>query len=320
METTQNEDFLSLDKYPSFDNLQVREKEMLVDKIKELFTKGTSEKWMIQYSELNIKHKIGEGNFSLVHECTWRGLTIAVKMTKMRKIQLLKDLLNEINLWSGIRHPNLVQFLGVSYDRSDNELCLLMEKIDGSNLTQFMQRKTTSALGEKRKFHICSQLIYVFQFLHSCNPSIIYRDLKPDNIMIDHFGNVKLTDFGMSRFMPEDETFKMSGETGTVRYMAPEVYRGEIYNLKADVYSLGLVIYYIYTGVKPFNEYTISTIGTYFNSPEFIFSTNKVKNKHIRHIVNMCIHRNIEERWNIETLASEFKRIQKNISNDCCLS
>ena len=316
----ENDDFLSLDKYPSFGNLGANEQEILVNKIKHLFTKGKNEKWMIQYSELDIKQKIGEGNFSVVHECTWRGLPIAVKMTKLRKIALLNDLLNEINLWSGIRHPNLVQFLGVSYDRNENEFCLLMEKIDGSNLTQFIQRKTTSALSEKRKIHICSQLINVFQFLHSCSPSIIYRDLKPDNIMIDQYGNVKLTDFGMSRIIPEDETYKMSGETGTIRYMAPEVYRGEIYNLKADVYSLGLVIYYIYTGIKPFNEYTTSTIGTYFNSPDFIFSTSKIKNKEIRHLVNMSINRNVEERWDIEMLSSEFTRQQNNVSNDCCLS
>lgn len=320
METIQNNEFLPLDKYPSFGKLHPPQKKELVNKISELFTKGKNEKWLIHESELNMKEKIGEGNFSLVHECIWRGLPIAVKKIKLKKIALLKDLLHEIDLWSGIRHPNLVQFLGVSYDSRENEFYLLMEKIDGVNITQFMQKKTMSALSEKKKIFICSQLIYVFQFLHSCNPPIIYRDLKPDNIMIDQHGNVKLTDFGMSRFMPEDESFKMSGETGTIRYMAPEVYRGEIYNLKADVYSLGLVIYFIYTGSKPFVDYTTTTMDTYFNSSEFIFSTSKIKNKQIRHLVNMCINRNVEDRWNIETLSSEFTRIQHNVSNDCCLS
>lgn len=322
----EKEDFLPLDKYPSFNKLQFHDKETLINKITTLFTKGLQEKWLIQESELNMVGKIGEGNYSLVHECIWRGLSIAVKRTKMKKIALLNDLLHEIDLWSGLRHPNLVQFLGVSYIRTDNEFCLLMEKIDGVNLTQFIERKYTSGLKENKKKQICSQIIHVFQFLHSCKPAIIYRDLKPDNIMIDKYGNVKLTDFGLSRFMPEDETFQMSGETGTIRYMAPEVYRGEHYNLKADVYSLGLVIYYIFTGIKPFNEYTTATIGTYFNSPEFIFSTDKIKNKQIRYIVNMCIQRNIEERWDIDTLAVEFSNlISKNDShqqanNQCCLS
>ena len=320
MESVEKKDFLPLDKYPSFNQLQFHDKETLINKITSLFTKGLHEKWLIEESELTIKGKIGEGNFSVVHECIWRGLSIAAKRTKMKKIAILNDLLHEINLWSGLRHPCLVQFLGVSYNRNDNEFFLLMERINGVNLTQLIDRKNMSAMKDYQKQHICSQIINVFQFLHSCKPAIIYRDLKPDNIMIDKHGNVKLTDFGLSRFMPEDDSFKMSGETGSIRYMAPEVFLGQHYNLKADVYSLGLVIYYIYTGIKPFNEYTTATIGTYFNSPEFIFSTKKIKDKKIRYIVNMCIQRNIEERWEIETLANEFSKInKKNASNQECL-
>lgn len=320
MEIVDDDEFVHLDKYPSFNKLQFHDKETLVNKITTLFTKGKDEKWLINEEELKMGEKIGEGKFSLVHECMWRGLSIAVKRTKLKKIALLKDLLHEIDLWSALRHPSLVQFLGVTYIRSENEFCLLMERIDGTNLTQFIQRKTTSALKEYRKYQICSQIIHVFQFLHSCKPAIIYRDLKPDNIMIDRYGNVKLTDFGLSRFMPEDETYQMSGETGTIRYMAPEVYRGEYYNLKADVYSLGLVIYYIYTGTKPFNEYTTATIGTYFNSPEFIFSTEKIKNKQIRYVVNMCIQRNTHERWDIERLAREFSLLREETKHECSLS
>ena len=107
------------------------------------------------------------------------------------------------------------------------------------------------------------KLINVIKFLHSCKPAVIYRDLKPENIMIDKFYNVKLTDFGLCRFMPETEPYKMTGTTGTIRYMAPEVYFGKYYDLSADVYSLGVIIYYVFSGSRPFLDYNTQTIGTY---------------------------------------------------------
>ena len=116
------------------------------------------------------------------------------------------------------------------------------------------------------------QLINVIKFLHSCKPAVIYRDLKPENIMIDKFYNVKLTDFGL----------KMTGTTGTIRYMAPEVYFGQYYDLSADVYSLGLIIYYVFSGSRPFLDYNTQTIGTYFTNPDLLFSTKLVKDRRVR--------------------------------------
>lgn len=91
--------------------------------------------------------------------------------------------------------------------------------------------------------------------------SIIYRDLKPDNIGFDVRDDVKLFDFGLAKELPqgddEDAVYKLSAETGTRRYMAPEVGLGKPYNLKADVYSFGILMWQILTLAVPFSGYTI---------------------------------------------------------------
>ena len=89
---------------------------------------------------------------------------------------------------------------------------------------------------------------------------IIYRDLKPENIGFDAKGVLKIFDFGLARELDPDEkvgdNFRLTGMTGTLRYMAPEVFREEPYNLAADVYSFGIVLWYIFALRVPFKKYS----------------------------------------------------------------
>ena len=181
------------------------------------------------------------------------------------------------------------EFLGITFDSS--EIIILFEKIYGSNLEEFISRKTSMLTSNIQK-HITSQLVTTFKFLHNCNPPIIYRDLKPANVLIDKFFNIKLTDFGLSKYFQNEsnEAYLLSGETGTIRYMAPEVFNNEIYNLKVDVYSLGLLIYYIYANEKPFNEYSIESMKTYFHQSDLMLSEiNKIQT--CKSIINKCIEK-----------------------------
>ena len=84
--------------------------------------------------------------------------------------------------------------------------------------------------------------------------------------------------------------------------MAPEVFRNEKYNLKVDVYSLGLIIYYIFANEKPFNNYSIHSIRTYFQSEDLILSTDKIKSKNIKSIINKCINKDMNKRIDINEL------------------
>lgn len=320
-----NRKFNDLAKYPSFKSLETGERTDIIDKINAMLERGNKSKWLININELSIGKQIGQGSNSYVNTCRWRGIDIVVKRPKYKKLAQLIDLINEIELWSELRHPYLVQFLGASYDADENEFYIMMEKIDGDHLGNFISNKTrsktlSSSVSKYSRYQICTQLINVIKFLHSCNPAIIYRDLKPENIMIDRFNNVKLTDFGLCRYMPESSEYKLTGGTGTIRYMAPEVYMGRHYDLKADVYSLGFILYYVVTGVKPFNQYDTTTIKTYMENEELVHSIDNVKDVEWKNIISNCIAKDSDKRWDINRLHDELQKVTIGDMNRCQIS
>ena len=309
---------LDLQSYPSFQNMTDNEELVIQEKFKELYKKGEIEKWLVDFNEIDIRNKIGEGSNAIVQDCFWRNSTIVIKTPKTKKIKLLVENLKEIEIWSSLRHPNLVQFLGMSFNFTSNIPYILLEKIRGNTLQQLLENKNAS-IQKSLKNSISMELINAISFLHNCKPPIIYRDLKPDNIMLDHNNSVKLTDFGLSRFLPCNSDFKLTGETGTIRYMAPEVFNRKTYGLNADVYSLGLILYYLSTRHKPFQGYSVADIGVYFGSDELLFSTNMVKNKDLKHIINMSISKDPTKRWDINDLANNINIVNETRDNKCII-
>jgi len=293
----------NLPSYPSFVAMTPKDRSDILARIEKISQMGDSQKWLINFDEMEIDSvPFASGSNSSVHKCKWRGTNIVVKKPKIKKIKILEDLLREIEIWSTLRHPNLVQFLGASIKLEHDDFYILMEKIPGRELGKIIE----GTLHNHQKKTICSQLIEAITFLHHCKPPVIFRDLKPDNILIDDHMGLKLTDFGLSRYVPTDSQYIMTGNTGTTRYMAPEVYLNQVYDLRADVYSLGMIFYYIYTQKLPFSGYNLDTIDTYFRQPDLLFSTSLVRNKQFRSIVNNCIEKNKEKRWDIDKVSKNF--------------
>ena len=109
----------------------------------------------------------------------------------------------------------------------------------------------------KYMYRWIKELTQAIYFLHNCYYPIMHRDIKPSNILLDEDLHIKLTDFGLSRTIKKKhDIYKMSGCTGTLRYMAPEILfnKGEDYNLKIDIYSMALNYWFINTGKIPLNE------------------------------------------------------------------
>ena len=294
--------FNEIKKHGSFSKLDEEKQLELYSNFDTTLNEAKRGRWFIPCKELEIDHpNFAGGSFSTIHNCKWRGTNIVVKKPITNNITNIMEFLREIQICSTLRHPNLVQFLGITFDQS--EIIILFEKINGSNLEDFLNKKT-SMVTDTIKKHIISQLITTFKFLHNCNPPIIYRDLKPANVLIDQYYIVKLTDFGLSKYFQNEsnEAYLLSGETGTIRYMAPEVFNNQAYNLKVDVYSLGLIIYYIYANEKPFNEYSVASMKTYFESEDLILSTHKIKSKHVKSIINKSIDKNLNKRIDINEL------------------
>jgi serine/threonine protein kinase len=179
------------------------------------------------------------------------------------------DVLTEGTLLATLDHPHIVSIKGRSVASVEgfasgkrDSVFLILEKLEGNlldRLEEWQQRaqknrvylngvrgkRDCRAAMIRERVELMAQLADAMTYLHERN--IIHRDLKLSNIGIDTHGNVKLIDFGLAKILPphkdERETFKLTGNTGSIRYMAPEIGRGDEYNLKADVYSFAILLY-----------------------------------------------------------------------------
>lgn len=147
-------------------------------------------------------------------------------------------MVNEISTVSHLRHPNLVLFLGAC-TQEDGPLLLLNEYMAGGSLEQRYSRKRRELCHPWRPprqlvAKWIRELTTAVHFLHKCVPPIIHRDLKPANILLTEEDVLKIADFGLSKVLKHTQealpaNYKMTGEAGTKRYMAPEVVRCEPY-------------------------------------------------------------------------------------------
>ena len=185
---------------------------------------------------------IGRGQFSEVKVAEGPKGSIAVKCIKLSAIRNEFHLLKrEITIMHKIRHPNVVEL----YDIYENEefFYIAMELCPNGNLKQFVRE--SGPLSDSDTKIIAIQILNALEYIHS--QKICHRDVKPENILFKG-GIPKLADFGLARVMSGTSKFSM---VGTPYYLAPEVISGD-YNMKCDIWSLGVVIYYAITGKRPF--------------------------------------------------------------------
>jgi serine/threonine protein kinase len=168
------------------------------------------------------------------------------------------DLVLEGKLLEAFEHPNIVKVHGVCSqgtsafaDGSASGYFLVLEHLD-QTLDDLPLEISFS-----HKVQMASQLSKALSYLHQHD--FVFRDLKPQNVGLTEDGTVKLFDFGLCRELPEaspelNQVFAMSG-VGTRKYMSPEVWRGQAYNCKADVYSLAIVLYELFSGKRAFDLY-----------------------------------------------------------------
>lgn len=228
--------------------------------------RGLNEWWELKHSEIKFNNYklIGFGSNGYVYKTYWRGIDCVVKMlNKNNENDKVNhdDLINEISIISRLRHPNLVLFLGACTLKEP--ILLLYEYMANGNLEDYYDRNKKNKKIWKPNIELLNkwllQLTQVIYFLHNCYYPIIHRDLKPSNILLDDSLNIKLTDFGLSKHLKsKKDIYNMSGVTGTLRYMAPEIRNNcDNYDLKVDIYSLSLNFWFMCTGLRPYHEYNL---------------------------------------------------------------
>ncbi|XP_019719707.1 serine/threonine-protein kinase 36-like [Hippocampus comes] len=196
----------------------------------------------------HILELVGEGSFGRVHKGMkkFTGQVVALKfMPKMgRSNKELQSLKKEIEIMSNLQHPNIVKLYN-SFE-TETEVVVVTEYAEGQ-LFQIIE--DDGSLPESRVCEIACQLVSALYYLHSRR--ILHRDMKPQNILFDKNGVVKLCDFGFARAMSVS-TMVLTSIKGTPLYMSPELVAEKPYDHTADLWSLGCILYELHTGVPPF--------------------------------------------------------------------
>ena len=202
-----------------------------------------------------ILNKIGQGGMSVVYLAMNEKANKQWAIKEMRKeknknYEIMKQsLITETNLLKELKHPYLPSIADII--ENDDTIIIVMDYVEGRPLSDILSEE--GVIEEDKVVDYAIQLCDVLDYLHSQNPPIIYRDLKPANIMLRPDGKITLIDFGTARKYNYDS---VSDTTclGTIGYAAPEQFAGETLrqtDARTDIYNLGATMYHLLTGVNP---------------------------------------------------------------------
>ena len=198
-----------------------------------------------------IHELIGVGGMAYVYkaydrvEARW----VAIKILKeefSNNSDFLRRFRNESKAIAVLNHPNIVKVYDVSF--GDQIQYIVMEFIDGITLKEYIEQEGTIRWQEA--VHFTTQILMALECAHE--KGIIHRDIKPQNIMLLQDGTIKVADFGIARFLQSETQTMTDKAIGSVHYIAPEQARGDYITDKADIYSLGVMLYEMLTGKLPF--------------------------------------------------------------------
>lgn len=192
---------------------------------------------------------LGKGGMSTVYLCknVRLGNLWAIKEIK-KDMRDQVDFLTEPNILKDLRHPSIPRIVDIFY--KDDSLYMVEDYIEGETLEKLVERKGN--LSNEEAVSIALKLCEVLGYLHSFDPPIIYRDLKPSNVIIKQNKDVILIDFGISRLYKENEAHDTI-YMGSKGYAAPEQYGSEQSDIQTDIYGLGAIIYFMVNRRSPLN-------------------------------------------------------------------
>ena len=208
--------------------------------------------------DFDIQRKLGQGHFGSVYLVKSK-LTKKLYAMKEIKSERYKDdaqrleIQKEIKLLENLDHPHVITYFA-SFNQNGN-FYIVTEYINGGNLESIIKKniQNKTLTDEKKVWDLMIQCLSGLMYLHE-NRKIIHRDIKPDNILLDADGNLKISDFGVSAIKSEEveDLVKCHGTiAGPISFMAPEMALGGSYDFKSDIYMLGLTFFFLMSNELP---------------------------------------------------------------------
>lgn len=199
-----------------------------------------------------ISELIGIGGMANVYKATdiTDNKVVAVKILREEYYgneEFMRRFKNESKAIAMLSHPNIIKVYDVCF--STKFQSIVMEYVDGVTLKEYLEQQ--SPLSWKETLHFVIQILKALDHAHE--RGIVHRDIKPQNVMMLSDGSIKITDFGIARFARSETRTLTDRAIGSVHYMSPEQARGEHTDQRADIYSVGAMMYEMLTGKLPFD-------------------------------------------------------------------
>jgi len=208
----------------------------------------------VDASHFEMMKVVGKGGFGKVNAVRHRLTDQLMAMKRMKKSKLIKKKAYVITAWrernimAQLQSPFLVNLLYAFQDAYD--LFVIMPFMQGGDLRYYLTTK--GRMPESMVRFYAAEMILGLEELHSKH--IVYRDLKPDNVLLDSQGHLRISDFGLGVILKKENSYKTKGTAGTAGYQAPEVIHKRSYGVSVDVWSLGVTLYELLTRDRPFHK------------------------------------------------------------------
>uniref|UniRef100_A0A8C4WHE3 Tyrosine-protein kinase n=1 Tax=Gopherus evgoodei TaxID=1825980 RepID=A0A8C4WHE3_9SAUR len=263
-------------------------------------------KWVINPWELTFVQEIGSGQFGLVHLGYWLEQTKVAIKTIREGAMSEEDFIEEAQVMMKLSHPKLVQLYGVCMEQAP--ICLVFEFMEHGCLSDYL-RNQRGSFSKETLLGMCQDVCEGMAYLEQ--NSVIHRDLAARNCLVGESQVVKVSDFGMSRYVLDDQYTSSTGTKFPVKWSAPEVFSYSNYSTKSDVWSFGVLMWEVFSeGKIPYENRTNAEVVEEINAGLRLYKP-KLASKAIYELMSSCWKARKEDRPPFSTLLYQLSEISE---------
>ncbi|XP_032624797.1 tyrosine-protein kinase Tec isoform X2 [Chelonoidis abingdonii] len=268
-----------------------------IPEIIEYHKHNAAEKWEINPSELTFMRELGSGLFGVVRLGKWRAqYKVAIKAIR-EGAMYEEDFIEEAKVMMKLTHPKLVQLYGVCTQQKP--IYIVTEFMERGCLLNYLRQKR-GHFNKDTLLTMCQDVCEGMKYLE--RNSFIHRDLAARNCLVNESGVVKVSDFGMTRYVLDDQYTSSSGAKFPVKWCPPEVFNYSRFSSKSDVWSFGVLMWEVFTeGKMPFEKNTNYEVVTMVSQGQRLYRP-KLATKNVYELMVMCWHEKPEGRPTFEDL------------------